>query len=434
MAYTLVQNKNSGGTVSTTIFTIAYNSNNTAGNILIIYLRIPFGSGKTFSVTDSAGNTWQNWGHDTVNGGNNVNTLWWVSSCAAGANTISVQQVGGGTNFFQAVIAEFNGPTPVTMKGGAAASDMAWATPNKLITQASELIVGWGIGSSGVGTTLSSAFTLRQSNINLPSGNVAGVLGDINSSAMNLYSVYGGAGTTNADYMATIATFKAASSTPPAYIQGAATSYSATASLAYPSNNTVGNLLIVAVSNAAVGGNISDTQTNTWTQIVSDTVLDGLPQVMWYAANCKGGANTVTISGGGTQSIIVTEYSGIATSNPLDQSGFNSGVSTHFTSGVGVSTTSTNVLALGLASNSTGNNSATAPVADSPWGAVDNAGNIVLVSFQSVGAGSYAYSGTFPNNNNNFGGVALIITAEPGSMSGFVQGHRDFINKRGVDS
>jgi len=91
-----------------------------------------------------------------------------------------------------------------------------------------------------------------------------------------------------------------------------------------------GNFIIaaaVAFSNPSYPtASISDTAGNTWTLATTTQVSNGaLPVVyIWYAKNIKGGADTVsatwTSSGGGEEhELVVSEYSGVDTSNPLDQ-------------------------------------------------------------------------------------------------------------------
>jgi len=98
---------------------------------------------------------------------------------------------------------------------------------------------------------------------------------------------------------------------------------------AFPSAVTAGNLLVVVVANT----NSTNTSANTWH--VGDTVngassyagvasnsLGGHVGVynFFYKANTAGGANTVSMGSGssGVTSIYIAEFSGAATSSPLD--------------------------------------------------------------------------------------------------------------------
>jgi hypothetical protein len=94
-------------------------------------------------------------------------------------------------------------------------------------------------------------------------------------------------------------------------------------SLAFTSNNTAGNLLILAVGAGGAVTGVSDTRGNTWVKAVnydeSSTIL--LATEIWYAENCAGGANTVSYTGGFSsfEYMGIAEYSGVATSSSLDK-------------------------------------------------------------------------------------------------------------------
>jgi hypothetical protein len=94
-------------------------------------------------------------------------------------------------------------------------------------------------------------------------------------------------------------------------------------SVAFSSNNTAGNLLVCAIASGGNVTNVTDTAGNTWTKL-EDTDDAGSPLYadLWYTADCLGGANTVSLSGGfgGFESIAVAEFSGIAAVSPADQS------------------------------------------------------------------------------------------------------------------
>lgn len=111
---------------------------------------------------------------------------------------------------------------------------------------------------------------------------------------------------------------------------------------AFLSNNTAGNLLILVLRHAQQGVTvtITDSQGNTWAEA---TDLQGSSTGLWlfYAKNCAGGANTVTITAGGaaaTMREFIAEYSGCDPVAPLDATSTataNSGlVSVPLTTGV----------------------------------------------------------------------------------------------------
>lgn len=101
---------------------------------------------------------------------------------------------------------------------------------------------------------------------------------------------------------------------------------------AYTSNNTAGNLLLVAVSGGGAGfpvSSVTDTRGNTWSQAgtVTDTGNDQAC-ALWYAPNCAAGANTVTVNFAAScafHRVKIAEYDSIATTSPLDGSSTNFG-------------------------------------------------------------------------------------------------------------
>ncbi len=110
-------------------------------------------------------------------------------------------------------------------------------------------------------------------------------------------------------------------------------------SVSFTSNNTAGNFLIVAGSAARPAGtlSISDTLGNSYSTAfgpVTDTTQD-VAIYIWYVPICKGGANTVTITPSGTAAleIHVSEWSGIATVSPVDQTASATGTGTSVSSG-----------------------------------------------------------------------------------------------------
>ena len=117
-------------------------------------------------------------------------------------------------------------------------------------------------------------------------------------------------------------------------------STASTISVAFPSNNTAGNFLVVTGSLARPAGapSISDTAGNVWTAAIGpvNDPNQNVDLFIWYVSNCKGGANTVTLttSTPGALEAHVSEWSGMGTSIVVDQ--VASGVGT----GTAVSTAS----------------------------------------------------------------------------------------------
>ncbi len=109
-------------------------------------------------------------------------------------------------------------------------------------------------------------------------------------------------------------------------------SFAGSNALAFNPNNASSNLIVATVywTNTSSFTSISDSQGNIYVQIGTELnnndPATGLKSRMYYAANIKSGANTVTTVVSGSPAIhllIIQEYSGIATSSPLDVSSWN---------------------------------------------------------------------------------------------------------------
>jgi hypothetical protein len=113
---------------------------------------------------------------------------------------------------------------------------------------------------------------------------------------------------------------------------GASTSFS----LAYSSNNTLGNLLIAGLFGTTSPG-VTDTAGNTWNQIGTTLNPGGIRTTsLFYAWNCKAGANTVQVTSGSTDflDLHLLEYSGVMnTADPFDTTNNNNGNSAILSSG-----------------------------------------------------------------------------------------------------
>ncbi len=132
---------------------------------------------------------------------------------------------------------------------------------------------------------------------------------------------------------------------------------------AFPAGNTAGNVIVVAVSwgdsPATLGA--SDLLGNTYVLATSDWDpgnRQGL--AVFYAANIRAGANTVTVSFGGAKGyrrIIVSEYSGVAAVSPVDVTAKHRGAGTTASNGVtsgSATTTASGDLIFGVAMDDSG--------------------------------------------------------------------------------
>jgi hypothetical protein len=107
MAGAIAQSKDLGSAASAASIALAFPGNNTAGNVLFVAANAG-NSGVTLGVSDSQGNTYVPL--DTVNDtvDSNSEATWCVTSCNAGANTVTVS-VSPSTAFPGIYIAELSG-------------------------------------------------------------------------------------------------------------------------------------------------------------------------------------------------------------------------------------------------------------------------------------------------------------------------------------
>ena len=136
-----------------------------------------------------------------------------------------------------------------------------------------------------------------------------------------------------------------------AFVQGGDTQVGSgtTASLAFPSANTAGNLIVVYVVWDNPGTvTVSDTRGNTYTAATArQTWGSNWSAQAFYASNILGGSNTVKATFGTAITsfgiVYLHEYSGLATASPVDASASAVGTSASMSSGA-VTTTQANDL------------------------------------------------------------------------------------------
>jgi hypothetical protein len=104
------------------------------------------------------------------------------------------------------------------------------------------------------------------------------------------------------------------------YASGAASALS----FSFPQNSVAGDLIVVGLdfaANAALSS-INDTQGNAYTQIGAPlTSPGGAESGVYYAQNIRGGADTVTVTLTANSpylEVYLTEYTGVAQTNPID--------------------------------------------------------------------------------------------------------------------
>ena len=187
-----------------------------------------------------------------------------------------------------------------------------------------------------------------------------------------------------------------------------------TASLAFASNNTVGSLLI-CIFRSSTGATVSDSQGNSWhAAIAQSNVSDkDIELGIWYALNCKSGANTVTVTGSFFSAQVIAEYSGVATASALGTTNSaTGGVSASYNSGTVTSTRS--ALFIGGVENESANS-----ITDTPSGGLSDVtsafGNVFLSELIATGSSTNSAKGTLSASVNWAAGVAIFYPPPNGA-------------------
>jgi hypothetical protein len=134
-----------------------------------------------------------------------------------------------------------------------------------------------------------------------------------------------------------------------AFVQGTSGSTSgASLSVSYPSSIQPGALLVGQVRANGIT-TVSDSVNGAWTQAVQTTDT-GVTHSIWYKQNAKAGSTTVTVKGAtaGTLRAVIAAYSGVATSNALDQGVCNKGTAAVVTTGATASIAAGDLLFAGV--------------------------------------------------------------------------------------
>lgn len=324
----------STGGSQTTSLAKAYNSNNAAGNFLVCCVRnFRTGGGSAGNtVTDSAGNTWVEAPHNYTDSSVNANdiSLWYVASCKAGANTVTVSTVSSTNAFIRFVISEYSYSGTVTydIDAHATGNSTSYNSGSLATTGSKDILIGFVQNETNDADTYTVAggWTFRQQD---PSTNLN--VYDQLDKAPGSYS-FSGTVSVTANWAATLYAFKV---TPPGGVTPVQSNINAGQSgtavaLAFASNNKAGSLLLCTIRGTVDATSVTDSAGNSWTQI--DHLQNTEWLSLWYAENAIAGANTVTAHFGSSASFVymtVSEYTGVARHNSLNVHGITSGNSTN---------------------------------------------------------------------------------------------------------
>src|SRR6266851_797007 len=165
--------------------------------------------------------------------------------------------------------------------------------------------------------------------------------------------------------------------------------------VAFGSNNTVGNLLFFAMRNSTSSFvSVGDSQVNTYTQLENDANL-----IVFFSKNCKAGANTVTVTTGSTNcQCLIAEYSGVDLVTATDQTGTPASATSTTATTNSITTVANSELVLSIIKNTTTNTPTYTP--SGGFSSTRNAGhNIDVCDFVQASAGainmSYALGGSY---------------------------------------
>jgi hypothetical protein len=216
------------------------------------------------------------------------------------------------------------------------------------------------------------------------------------------------------------------------YIQGASSgndSYATSVSAAFPGGTGSGDLIVLAISWDTSGNaqpSVSDSQGNTYalaTTSNNPATYQGL--AIYYAPNIKGGADTVTVAlnpSAGSRRLDIQEYSGIASTNPIDVTSQNMDVNGNTaTDGVtssGATTTVSGDLIFGAATQDSGSTETiSAGTGFTQRVALNNGSNNPVLTEDMVQslAASVAATFTFSASGSY---QAQMVAFKPGTSSG----------------
>lgn len=191
-------------------------------------------------------------------------------------------------------------------------------------------------------------------------------------------------------------------------------------SLATTINGTgSGNLIVVSVNcNTTTAPTVTDSASQTYTNAVSISSGTSINYI-FYKANTASGVTSVTVSDTTSTAInvVIAEYSGIATTTPLDQTHSTATTAaTAWTSGATSATTQASELLIG--SDMTNQHANTTQIAGTNYdevGYITNTGAVNMVDFLEEdyvsATGTYAATGTASQNDNNYALIATFKTA-----------------------
>ncbi len=423
-----VQGISSGNDASGTTVFAAFPGNTSAGDLIVVAVSWDTSSSAQASVSDSQGNTYVR-----ATTSNNTTTfqalaVYYAANIKGGADTVTVT-LNPSAGYRRLQIQEYSGvaitdPVDVTSQNidlnGDTTTDGVTST-NAVTTANGDLIFGVATQDSGTNTISAGTGFAQRLELNNGSDNPMVAEDRTQSAAGSVAATFtlSAAGSYQAQMVAFKAAGTMAQSAPPpiAYVQGISSGNDAsgtTVFAAFPGNTSAGDLIVVAVSwdtSSSAQASVSDSQGNTYVRATTSnntTTFQAL--AVYYAANIKGGADTVTVTlnpSAGYRRLQIQEYSGVAITDPVDVTSqnidLNGDTTTDGVTSTNAVTTANGDLIFGVATQDSGTNTISAGTgfaqrlelnngSDNPMVAEDrtqSAAGSVAATFTLSAAGSY---------------------------------------------
>lgn len=404
---------------TTTSSTLAFKSNNTAGNWIGVCVRAG-AENETITVTDSRGNSYHKAVQFNETGDGNTVAIFYAENISGGANTIHVSDTGSASLRF--VILEYEGVATsgsLDLTATGQGKSTAPKTGSVVPAESGELALGVIMTGSAEAFTAGAGYKVEELAPAAPNAKL--VVEDQIQASAGAIAVSATVRTTD-NWAAGLATFRPATRSGIALVQHTSLDAGTTtaSALSFKSANSAGNWIGVCVRAGAAAETITvtDSNHNTYRKafLFNETVR-GNTIAIYYAENIAGGTNTVHVSDShsATLRFAILEYAGVASANSLDLTAAGEGNTTTPKSGT-VVTAASGDLALGIIM--------TADVDSYSAGAgfkveeivpaAPNARLLVEDQIQS-GAGTAAASATLGKADNWAAGLATFKPATRGS-------------------
>jgi len=414
-----VQHGNMGQHHGNTI-NFTWPSATTAGNTLIVVA----------SVTDSNGNAILNpitppsgWSEAVSYTGNSVTTsIFYKAGAASQTSTGNFNSpIPSGRTEWAIIGIEYSGilsPSPLDQiaSNGNFSTTVTTGT-TAATTQADEIWIA-GIGNEqNIVSSPTNGFSIVDTNSNYMG------LTAFEKVVSSIGTASTGGTVPNGVSSGVIATFKKGESSPPTpvLVQKAKNTGTTSVSATWPSATTAGNLLVAVVSNGKSSGPQGVVNAPAgWRSAVSARYnQNGGPRItIFYRDNAPSQTSTGNFTAfgmGEAMSIVVAEYSGIVTANPLDRTASSAN---QFTSSPVTGTTQNTRQAAELLVGAIGSKGGSATNPTNSFSIVDqmnqggNAGNAIFLARIVYNIGSYGSSVTTLNSAQSAGAIATFKIAQ----------------------